>query len=60
MPELPALFRQIHLDCTGMPESDGKDTIAQARCSTSLWVEARALKGEKAGTVKPSQVAKFL
>ena len=26
----------------------------------SLWVEARALKGEKSSTVKLSQVAKFL
>jgi len=60
MPEWPALFWRIHVDCTGMPESDGKNTIVQARCSMSLWVEARALKEEKSGTVKSSQVAKFL
>ena len=60
MPEWPALFWRIHIDCTGMPESDGKNTLVQARCSMSLWVEARALKGEKSGTVKSSQVVKFL
>ena len=60
MPGWPTLFWVIHVDCTGMPESDGKNTLVQARCAMSLWVEARALKGEKSGTVKSSQVAKFL
>ena len=43
-----------------MPESNGKNTLVQAHCSMSLWVKARALKGEKSGTIKLSQVTKFL
>ena len=60
MPEWPTLFWRIHIDCTGMPESNGKNTLVQACCSMSLWVKARALKGEKSSTIKLSQVTKFL
>jgi RNase H-like domain found in reverse transcriptase/Integrase zinc binding domain/Reverse transcriptase (RNA-dependent DNA polymerase) len=56
----PGIFTIIHIDCTGMPEALGKNTIIQARCAISIYVEAEALKCNKPGTPNSQQAAKFL
>jgi len=46
VPDIPTLFRKVHIDVMHLPRSHGMHLLVQARCALSSWPEWRALRSE--------------